>query len=141
MKKGIIIGGIAAGVVAIAGMVIGIAIASNSSNGSKEKEGFELTSSNYKLRECWDDAFADFPLYDTESEDRKAPHKTDERTEDGYPIYEVEWSWEGTEYYNSADDGPHKDPRRTYVCKIGTTEDSYYNISLSVDGKILKTYK
>ena len=136
MKKGISIGGAVAGAVIVAGAIACIVTSSNT-----EKVGYELTSSNYKLKECFDDAFEDFPLYDDESEARKAPRKLEEKTDDGYPIYEVEWTWEGSEYYVSGDDEPHKDASKTYVCKIGTTEDSYYNISLSVDGKLLKAYK
>lgn len=133
MKKGIVIGvSVGAGIIAIATGIILLVM--NATKFRPREDGFILTETNYGqfTTACEIDATfseqmanANMMKYETIK-----PFKTGQYTQDGFPIWAVGQRVKGI--------GDHPDV--SYLCRLGTDEDSAYLINLYINNQIVKTY-
>ena len=134
MKRGIIIG-VCTGVGGAAIIIGVIFLILNLTKFKPIEGGFVVPSNNYSKYSgsCGSDSA--FDLLDRKNVDAQKWHsvelyKTDKYTDDGYPIY----AW-GTNYESYSGE-----ISTSYLCRLGTNEDSAYPIDLLLNGKVIKKY-
>ena len=154
MKKNMVIGISIVSGIAIAGLAaLGIALAANSgNNGDRESSSddsyFQLTEQNYGIyyHDCKSDAIDAYPLAVGGDDGIKTPVKTGEKTQEGNPIWKIEWTWESDDEYTQRNTDTDEieivtEPPHTYVCRLATTKTGAYLIDLTIDGEKRKEYR
>lgn len=113
-------------------MAVGITLLVINASGFKPKDGKAPEYLSIEQSTCEFDATKLYRGHYNAAYPRdEKVERTGYYTEDGYPVYAATW------YY----DPIAKDEGRAYFeCRIGTTEDSIYNIDLRQDGETIKTY-